>query len=204
MMKKNILLRTLLIVLFLVASVACKDGKHGSFDLSNRDTWQMPDKVISSLVISPASRIADLGSGEGYFLFRLADAVGAAGKVYAVDVDEKIQKRMHKKVLKNKYTNIEMVLAKYHDPLLPEPVDLIFASNSYHHLEDRTNYFKNAMKYLRSGGRVAIVDFREGAFHHFTRSEVIHSEMQAAGYRLETEHDFLPKQHFLVFSKGEN
>ncbi len=80
MMKKNILLRTLLIVLFLVASVACKDGKHGSFDLSNRDAWQMPDKVIGTLAISPASRIADLGSGEGYFLFRLADIHSRAAR----------------------------------------------------------------------------------------------------------------------------
>lgn len=29
----------------------------------------------------------------------------------------------------------------------------------------------------------------------------LHKEMAAAGYRLEREHDFLPRQYYLVFSK---
>ena len=40
-------------------------------------------------------------------------------------------------------------------------------------------------------------------FGHFTPSEAIRSEMEAAGYRLEHNFDFLPRQHFLVFAAAK-
>jgi SAM-dependent methyltransferase len=98
--------------------------------------------------------------------------------------------------------NVQTVLAGEHDPRLPEQVDLIFSVNVYHHLQDRTAYFNNAARYLKPGGRVAIIDFREGAFRHFTKRDILLAELQAAGYTLAKEHDFLPRQHFLVFSRG--
>ena len=57
----------------------------------------------------------------------------------------------------------------------------------------------------RRRGRIAIIDYkREGfvrrVFGHAMERDVIVSEMESAGYRLESDHNFLPKQHFLVFS----
>ena len=46
---------------------------------------------------------------------------------------------------------------------------------------------------------MAIIDFREGAFHHFTRKNVIKSDMVKAGYHLLNEYGFLPKQNFLIY-----
>jgi hypothetical protein len=51
---------------------------------------------------------------------------------------------------------------------------------------------------------VAIVEHRgEGflarLFGHATGDDVIRREMEAAGYRLDAAHDFLPRQSFLVF-----
>jgi hypothetical protein len=57
---------------------------------------------------------------------------------------------------------------------------------------------------LNTGGRIAIVDFRKDApdgpppEFRFEAAQII-NEMQRAGYRLETRHDFLPRQHFLIF-----
>ena len=101
--------------------------------------------------------------------------------------------------------NVETVLAKYDDPLLPESVDLIFTCNVYHHIEGRVEYFASAARYLRPGGRIAIVDFDgrhwTAILGHTTPMEVVKKEMQEAGYRLEREFDFLERQAFVVFSK---
>jgi len=35
-------------------------------------------------------------------------------------------------------------------------------------------------------------------------ADLIISEMKQAGYRLDTKHDFLPRQHFLVFRAETN
>jgi ubiquinone/menaquinone biosynthesis C-methylase UbiE len=90
--------------------------------------------------------------------------------------------------------------------LLPEPVDLIFTCNTYHHIEDRPAYFARAARYLKNGGRVAVVEFAgkgwfQKLFGHYTTPELIRDEMTAAGYRLVGSHDFLPRQSFQVFAK---
>ena len=193
----------------LITCAGCTDVKRWAYEGFDRDEWQHPEEVIQALTIKPEEQIADLGSGSGYFTFRLADAVGPSGQVYAVDIDADMNAHLAKRLQEKGYKNIEVMLAKPHDPGLPENgVDLIFSTNTYHHLENRPSYFANARKYLRPNGRLAIIDFNgEGLLQqlsgHYTPSDVIQRELQEAGYALERELTFLPKQVFLIFASGE-
>jgi len=184
-------------------AAACTQLKRCSYEGFGRDAWQQPERVVEALALEPGARVADLGSGGGYFTFRLARAV-PAGRVYAVDVDTDLNAYVAGRAQEEGLTNVQVVLAEYADPKLPEPVDLVFTSNTYHHLEDRTRYFTNAKQYLRPGGRVAILELSEAPSwflpSHTTSAETIRSEMEAAGYRFVEVHDFLERQHFLVFS----
>jgi ubiquinone/menaquinone biosynthesis C-methylase UbiE len=204
-MTQRKLLAGLAVVLVVLGS-GCTRLKRLGYEGFGRDRWQHPERVVDSLGIEAGDRVADLGSGGGYFTFRLADAVGPAGTVYAVDVDPGLIQHVQEQASKEAYSNVETVLAQYDDPLLPEGgVDLIFTCNTYHHLQDRVAYFERTQRYLRPGGRVAIVEHRPGGwlqwiFSHSTPSEVIRTEMEAAGYQLQEEHSFLPRQNFLVFT----
>ena len=192
-------------VLMAALCVSCTYLKRFAYEGWGRDKWQRPDKVIESLQIHPGDQVADLGAGGGYFTFRLAKAVGPSGHVYAVDVDKGLLDYIAGRAREGA-DNVSVILAKYEDPLLPEgAVDLIFTSNTYHHLEDRVVYFRNAHKYLRTGGRVAIIEHAgkgwfDRWFGHWTSSETIRAEMEEAGYRLQHEFTFLPRQFFLVFT----
>jgi len=197
------------IFIFLVAAVllaGCAQLKQCAYEGVNRDDWQQPQRVIAALNIRPGDRVADLGSGGGYFTFRLAEAVGPAGRVYAVDIDRDMVDLIAKRVKQETLSNIEPVLAKPDDPLLPKAgVNLIFTSNTYHHIDKRIAYFANLRKYLRPGGRVAIIDFDrrswfEGLFRHYTPTEFIKPEMDQAGYSLQEDLDFLDRQSFLIFT----
>ncbi len=183
--------------------VGAKEGRHLRYQDPDRYTWQIPERVVKALKLKPDMKVADLGSGTGYFTFRLGEAVGDAGKIYAVDIDEEMNAIVNKQAVKKQAENVQTVLAVEHDPLIPEKVDLIFSVNAYHHLKDRTAYFKNAARYLKPGGRVAIIDFREGAFKHFTKRQILLDEFLAAGYILDKQHGFLPRQNFLIFSWGK-
>jgi len=191
----------------LVLLAGCTTLKKWTYEGFGRDAWQQPEKVVQSLAIKPGDRIADLGSGGGYFTFRLSRAVGPTGKVYAVDVDKDMLEDLAERAKKDGYGNIEKVLGKFDDPSLPESgVDLIFTSNVYHHIDARPKYFADTAKYLRPGGRIAIVDFNGKHWSatfigHYSPVELIKKEMDEAGYRLEREFDFLDRQSFLVFSK---
>jgi len=193
-------------VLAVLLLCGCTALKRFAYEGFGRDSWQKPDEVLAALGLRTGDRVADLGSGGGYFTFRLAQAVGPKGKVYAVDVDSSLLDDLAERAKEQGTGNVEKVLAKYDDPMLPNlGVDLIFSSNVYHHLEDRVKYFAKAAKYLRPGGRIAIIDFRDAGFAgvigHATPVELIKKEMGEAGYRLEREYDFLEKQSFLVFSR---
>ena len=207
-MKTTHVTRALAVGVALIMTLSsCTWLRRLAYEGFGRDGWQQPERVIGELGLAPGSRVADLGAGGGYFTFRLADAVGDGGKVYAVDVDPGMLQYLEERTAEQGYENVDTVLAEYDDPLLPKAgVDLIFSCNTYHHLEDRPAYFKRASKYLAADGRIAIIEYTgEGWFNtlfgHSTSSEVIRSEMEAAGYRLQREHDFLSRQSFLIFSQ---
>jgi len=183
----------------------CAQLKQCAYEGIHRDDWQQPQKVIAALEIQPGAVVADLGSGGGYFTFRLAEAVGPSGKVYAVDIDRDMVDLIARRTTEQGRSNIEVILAKPEDPLLPKAsVDLIFTSNTYHHIENRVAYFANLRKYLRPDGQVAIIEFDrrawlEGLLRHYTPSEFIKREMEQAGYSMLQEFDFLSRQSFLIF-----
>ena len=190
---------------FALLLTGCARLKQCAYEGVNRDDWQQPQRVIAALKIQPGAIVADLGSGGGYFTFRLAEAAGPTGKVYAVDVDQDMVDLIKKSAKEKTAGNIEAVLAKPDNPMLPKPgADLIFTSNTYHHIDHRVAYFANLRQYLRPGGSIAIIDFDrrawlEGLLRHYTPSEFIKREMEQAGYALQQEYDFLDRQSFLIF-----
>ncbi|MDH3444002.1 MAG: methyltransferase domain-containing protein [Deltaproteobacteria bacterium] len=187
----------------------CATLKQCAYEGLSRDEWQQPDRVIQSLQIRPGDTVADLGAGSGYFTFRLARAAGSTGKVYAVDIDEDMTEVLAQKAKKQNAANVEVILAKPEDPLLPDgSIDLIFTSNTYHHIGDRVRYFAALGKALRRGGRLAVIEYDRrswsaGLLKHYTPSEFIKREMEQAGYRLARELDFLDRQSFLLFELRE-
>jgi ubiquinone/menaquinone biosynthesis C-methylase UbiE len=187
-------------MLLLILS-GCAQLAYESMNDPSRDAWQQPEDVVQALDIANGARVADLGAGGGYFTFPLADAVGPEGRVYAVDVEEASLRFIDKRARELGFRNIALILAMPDDALLPaDGVDLIFTSNTYHHLTDRVAYFKSLMRHLRSAGRVAIIEYKDtGWFGHATPKETVRREMETAGYRLVKDFDFLPKQHFQIF-----
>jgi arsenite methyltransferase len=185
----------------------CAALKQCAYEGSSRDDWQQPKRVIQSLQIHPGQTLADLGAGSGYFTFRLAQAAGPSGKVYAIDVDPDMTELVTKKAKQRGAENVEVILAKPQDPMLPErSIDLVFSANTYHHIDNRVSYFARLRKVLRPEGRLAVIDYDRrswwtGLLKHYTPSEFIRREMEQAGYRLVREFDFLDRQSFLLFAQ---
>ncbi len=203
--------RTILVLAVLgVAAGGCGPIKRWMYESGGRDDWQQPARVVEALQIRPGMRVADLGAGSGYFTFRLADAVGEEGRVFAVDVDDGMLGHIAEEARRRDDDRVQTVTAALDDPLIPEGVDLLFTANTYHHLDDRESYFRKAARYLRPGARVAIVDYERekgGLFvrwlGHATSPETIRREMEAAGYRELAAHDWLERQSFLVFALAD-
>ena len=174
-----------------------------SFDDPARDGWQLPDRVIDALALAPGQVVADIGAGTGYFTVRLARAA-ARPKVYAVDIEKAMVDYITKRSAKEGLTQVIAVQGSATTANLPEPVDVVLVVDTYHHIPNRPAYFRELRKSMKPSARLAIVDFRKGApsgppeEFRFT-PEQITAELKQAGFSLQAQHDFLPRQLFLVY-----
>jgi predicted methyltransferase len=173
------------------------------FDDPQRDTWQKPHEVIRALGLDQRAVVADIGAGTGYFAARLANML-KAGRVYAVDVEPAMVKHLAERAKREHLRNLVAVQGDAADARLPQKVDLVLLVDVYHHIDERTAYFRKLRESLKPGGQVAIIDFRLDSPEGPPRDariapERVKNELAAAGYELAQDNAFLPYQYFLVF-----
>ncbi|HSC77609.1 MAG TPA: class I SAM-dependent methyltransferase [Candidatus Acidoferrales bacterium] len=183
-----------------------------------RDEWQRPQEVMDALGITAGSAVADVGSGNGYFTFHLAERVGAAGRVYAVDIDEGALKKLREKAEKEKLAQIETIVGAAHNPrLAPESVEVVLVVNAYHEMRDYDLMLAALYRALKPGGRLAIIDGgiepgqkRESYFsRHRVPKEAVREEAEGHGFVFAREEKGFTRGHdgrkfyFLVFQKTE-
>lgn len=172
-----------------------------------RDAYQKPHEVITALNLKPGEVVADIGSGSGYFTFRLARHVGDTGRVYAVDVSPDMIVHVNRRVRDLQLKNVVSILAAPDDPLLADAsIDRFFICDTWHHIENHANYLGLMKKMLKPGGQVVMIDFKKAEtpvgppMEMRISRDVLLKEMEADGFKLAAEHTFLPYQYFLVFS----
>jgi SAM-dependent methyltransferase len=174
------------------------------FDDPARDAWQKPAEIIAALRLQEDASVADIGSGTGYFAVRLARAV-PRGHVYGADVEQDMVRFLTDRAARERLPNLTSHVAGEHGPNLPAQVDLALVVDTYHHIPQRSRYFERLKSALRSGGRIAIIDFKLDSptgppVKHRIPPDQVKAEMERAGYKLVEQPDLLPYQYFLVFA----
>ena len=172
----------------------------------NRENYQKPNDVLDALALKPGEVVADIGAGSGYFTVRFSNALKESGKVYAVDVSQDMIDYMNRRFQETNARNVTTVMAAADDPRLPDAsVDRIFICDTWHHIENRSQYITRLKRALRAGGQIIMIDFQKRDLPvgppidmKIAREDLI-QEMESSGFRLVQEHAFLPYQYFLVF-----
>jgi ubiquinone/menaquinone biosynthesis C-methylase UbiE len=155
--------------------------------------------------------VADIGAGDGSYAFAAAGRVGAAGRVYATEIDAKKLAELREEVAKRKLTNVIVVESKEADTNLPAGCcDAIFLRRVYHHLTKPAEFDAGLVRSLKSGGRLAIIDFpaREGLEPvegvpsnrggHGIPEKIVIEELKAAGLRVEKIAEDWPENDYCV------
>jgi len=177
------------------------------FDDPRRDAWQKPRELVAALRLAEGARVADLGAGTGYLSRYLSTAVGPGGAVLAIETEPNLIAHLLGRAEREGLANLTPILASRDTPRLPPAsVDVILIVDTYHHLDKRRAYLPLLTRALRSGGRVAIVDWKPGKLpegpepDHKLPPEQVIAEMQAAGFTLAAQPDLLPFHYFLIFA----
>ncbi|NTW42448.1 MAG: methyltransferase domain-containing protein [Cellulomonadaceae bacterium] len=108
---------------------------------------------------TPVRRILDLGAGTGTGTFALLDRFDGA-EVVALDISAAMLERIRHKA--HRLGRAERVMAVQADldvawPVL-DPVDLVWASSSIHHMADPDRALAEVASLLRPGGLVAVTE----------------------------------------------
>jgi len=190
-----------------------RQPNHAYSDVSflnriGRDAEERPDSLVNALEIPVGATVAEIGAGTGYFTWRLAEKVGPIGKVFAVDVQQKMLDLTMETIKKHQLSNVELVLGAENDPHLPPAsLDLVLIANAYHEFSEPEAMMNAVNRALNPGGRLVIIEFAEG--HPFGPQDnaermtinQIRAEIEPMGFELDRLLDLLPIQHGLTFTK---
>lgn len=206
-----------LLLLIVAFSVSC--GLFSQDSGPKRDQWQHPQAVMDALHISPGSIVADVGAGEGYFTFHLAERVGAQGKVYAEDIKNEEVEGIRELAQAKHLSQIEALHGEPGDPKLPENcLDAVLVMNAYHEFRSYEAMLQAIFKALKPGGLLAIIDsptpLGNSRLDYYPRhripEELVRGDVAHAGFHLlRKEPGFINPAnnkdfYFLIFEKPKD
>lgn len=122
-----------------------------------------PEKVMGELKIPAGSRVADFGSGSGYFTLLIAKAVGPTGTVTAVDVLPSMLEVVRTKARDEGLFNIHLVRANLDviggSNLEDESQNFVFLANILFQTKEKEGIIEETKRVLKTGGSVIVIDW---------------------------------------------
>lgn len=124
-----------------------------------------PTRTLQAVKLHDGARVADFGSGSGFFARSAARLVGAGGLVWAVDVHQELLPRLKNLALQEGLHNVEVVHGNVESAqgshLPKENFDLVIIANMLFAAEHKDAVAKEAWRVLRKGGRALVVDWQD-------------------------------------------
>lgn len=173
------------------------------------DQRRQPAKMLAFTGVQTGMKVLDMEAGAGYSTELLARAVGPTGTVFAQDsaavierfVKDKFDIRAQKPAMKN----VVHVVRNFDDPIPPDVsnLDLITFFFAYHDITymevDRAAMNKKMFAALKPGGFLVIADHSAKPGDGVNVAKTLHrieestlkQEIEAAGFKLAAEADFL-------------
>ena len=188
------------------AIVASPDRGDGDRQADQR---RQPARMLAFAGVKTGMKVLDMEANAGYSTELLARAVGPTGVVYAQDssavierfVKDKFDIRAQKPVMKN----VVHVVRNFDDPIPPDVsnLDMITFFFAYHDITymqvDRPVMNKKMLAALKPGGFLVVADHSAkpgdgvnvAKTLHRIEESTLRQEIEAAGFKLVAEGDFL-------------
>jgi ubiquinone/menaquinone biosynthesis C-methylase UbiE len=174
---------------------------------NTREQEENTKKAIAKLPITAASVVADIGAGTGYYTFPIAAKV-PQGKVYAVEIQQPAIAYLQQRSKQLNLNNVIVVKGGEKSPNLPDnAIDLAIMVDVYHELSYPHEMLQAIRRSLKKDGKLLLLEYRaedptiEIKPLHKTSIRQLNKELNANGFHLKQDGEFMPIQHFLVYQK---
>jgi len=172
-----------------------------------REQEERTDLLIQGLELKPSDNVADIGSGSGYFSFRMAKLV-PEGKVFAVDISPQMIGIVRAKMAQLKVSNISPTQSTITQTKLPKnSIDTALIVDAYHEFSHPLEMATSIFSSLKPGGKLVLIEYRMEdpsvpiKLLHKMSEKQARLEMKVAGFKWEKTLKMLPQQHFMIFRK---
>jgi len=184
----------------------------------NRDKTERPRDLVEAMGLKPRMKVADVGTGVGYMLPYLSQAVGPDGEVYGEDIAQDFLDRAQRRLNALGIKNVKLILGTEEDPKLPGGIlNAVLILDSYHHFNYPAAMLKSIHDSLESDGKLFIVDYYkrpnamgpgsgDRAVQHIRldRDDMI-KEVEESGFHLVFKRDHIPgSQYIAAFEKAKD
>lgn len=171
---------------------------------------EKPSEMLEQLRLRNGMTVCDMGSGDGYYTFKMASLVAPKGRVIAVDIQPEMLQALSRRMQEIQVENIDTVLGELWDPKLDaSSLDVVLMVDVYHEFSHPVQMLAAIRKALKPKGVIALVEFRAEdptvpikPEHKMTKAQAI-KEYRANGFKLVREYDKLPQQHLMFFGRDE-
>ena len=188
------------------AIVAAPDRTDGD---RQADPRRQPAKMLAFTGVRPGMKVLDMEASAGYSTELLARAVGPSGVVYAQDsaavIERFVKDKFDIRAARPAMKNVVHVIREFDDPIPPEVsgLDLITFFFAYHDITymtvDRAAMNKKMFAALKPGGFLIVADhsakpgdgINVAKTLHRIEESTLRQEIEAAGFKLVAEADFL-------------
>jgi ubiquinone/menaquinone biosynthesis C-methylase UbiE len=115
-------------------------------------------RAVTRMGLKPGDRVLEIGCGTGRNFVHLREAVGPTGKVYGVDLSSGMLAKARELCRQHAWTNVEVTQDDAAVHTAPEPLDGVLFGLSYNTMPHHRLVLQQALKQLRPGGRIVIMD----------------------------------------------
>lgn len=126
-----------------------------------------PERIVQSFGLKNGDHAADFGAGHGYFTLPLARAVGREGQVWAIDIRPEALDIIESRARREHLLNVVCVRADLDLPggsgLREKFLDFVLIADILFQAERRDVLAREAWRCLRSGGRLAMIEWDSDA-----------------------------------------
>ena len=126
------------------------------FDLKN---------IVRQFELEPGMRVADLGSGSGYFTVEMAKAVEDGGIVTAVDILDAALETVRGRVLDAGMKNVQLVRANLEvigsTFLADDSQDFVLLANVLFQNDQKLEILREAKRILRPARKLVVIDWEK-------------------------------------------
>jgi len=126
----------------------------------DREQWMPRAPVLEAVDARPGDKVADVGAGLGWLTFPLAMAVGASGRVLAIDPSPDAVRALRERSQADHLAQVEVIQARAESTHLPaDYVDRVVWHTMYHDVEGRQSAIDEMFRIMKSGARWVVVDW---------------------------------------------